>query len=64
MLMYVKSKRVARHVNYKGKKRIVNLREMILDHRNYLDLELTRKPVFRLSDHARLKPTYSVTEIS
>ena len=24
----------------------------------------TRRPVFRLSDHARLKPTYSVTEIS
>ena len=28
----------SRHVNYKGKKRIVNLREMKLDHRNYLDL--------------------------
>ena len=61
MLIYVKLKRVARHVNYK-EKRIVNLREMKLDHRNYLDLN--EKTCFRLSDHARLKPTYSVTEIS
>ena len=38
MLIYVKSKRDARHVNYKGKKRIVNLREMKMDHRNYPDL--------------------------
>ena len=38
MLIYVKSKRVPRHVNYNGKKRIVNLMEMKLDHRNYLDL--------------------------
>ena len=38
MLINVKSKRVARHVNYKGKTRIVNWREMKLDHRNYLDL--------------------------
>ena len=38
MLIYVKSKRVARHDNYKEKK-IVYLREMKLDHRNYLDLD-------------------------
>ena len=39
MLIYVKLKLVARHVNYKEeKKRIVNLREMKLDHRNYLDI--------------------------
>ena len=48
MLIYVKSKRVARHVNYKGKKRIVKLREMKLDHRNDLDLnEKTCFQVFR-----------------
>ena len=34
---------------------------MKLDHRN---LDLNEKTVFRVSDHARLKPTYSVTEIS
>ena len=33
-----KSKRVARHVNFKRKKRTVNLRKMKLDNRNYLDL--------------------------
>ena len=31
-------KRVARHFNYKGKEQIVNLREMKLVHRNFLDL--------------------------
>ena len=31
LLIYVKSKCVARYVNYKGKKQIVNLREMKLD---------------------------------
>ena len=53
---------VARHVNYKKKKKHVNLGE-----RNLITEIIwtsTRRPVFRVSDHARLKPTYSVTEIS
>ena len=39
----------------------VNLREMKLAHRNYLSLS-ARRPVFGVYDHARLKPTCSVTE--
>ena len=51
---------VARHVNYKKKKTICQFEGMKLDHRNYLNLnEKTR-----VSDHARFKPTYSVTVIS
>ena len=44
------------------KKQYVNLREW-----NWITEIIwtsTRRPVFRVSDHARLKPTYSVTEIS
>ena len=51
---------MARHVNYKGKKRIINLREMKLDQLSGPQ----REDLFSVSDHARLKPTYSVTEIS
>ena len=39
----------------------VNLREMNLAHRNCLGLN-ARRPVFGVYDHARLKPTCSVTE--
>ena len=39
----------------------VNLREMKLAHINYLGLN-ARRPVFGVYDHARLKPTCSVTE--
>ena len=38
MLIYVKSKVSLDMLIIRGKKRIVNLREMKLEHRNYLDL--------------------------
>ena len=63
MLIYVKSTRFKHTLSLdmlisRRKKQIVNLR----GHR--IIWTSTRRPVFGVSDHARLKPTYSVTEIS
>ena len=63
MLIYVKSTHFKHTLSLdmlirRRKKQMVNLR----DHR--IIWTSTRRPVFGASDHARLKPTYSVTEIS
>ena len=65
--IYVKSKRLKHTLSLdtlikRRKKQYVNLREW-----NWITEIIwtsTRRPVFRVCDHARLKPTYSVTEIS
>ena len=67
MLIYVKSKRLKQTLsldtlNIRRNKTICQFEGMKLDRRNYLDLN--EKTCLRGSDHARLKPTYSVTEIS
>ena len=58
MLIYVKSTRFKHTLSLDMLIRSVNLR----DHR--IIWTSTRRPVFVVSDYARLKQTYSVTEIS
>ena len=51
---------LSRYMLFRRRKN-VNLRKMKLAHRNCLGLN-ARRPVFGVYDHARLKPTCSVTE--
>ena len=54
---------IARHVNFK-KKKTMSIRGNETGSQNLSGPQREDLAVFRVSDHVRLKPTYSVTEIS